>query len=111
MRFSENSDKFHRGLNAFAKLDHEVERLFNNNSITNEKLNNKIDKYDILLESCEGIPGYICKRVRAKYIDKNLPLMMIHVTEIEIQEHNIKIKALSPTSSFCDNEIIVQTAL
>ena len=90
MRFSENSDKFYRSLNAFSKLDHEVERLCNNDSMTNEKLNAIIDKYDTLLEGWEGLPEYICKRVRAKYMDKNLPLMINYVTEIKIKKHNIK---------------------
>ena len=106
MKFSENSDKFYRSLNDFSKLEHEVERLCNNNSMTNDKLNAIIDKYDTLLQGCEGIPNHIRLRVRFKYLDKNLPLMLNHVTETEIQQHNIRIKALSPTNSFRNNEIV-----
>ena len=108
MKFSENADKFYGALNSFSKLEHELERLCNNDTMTNEKLNAIIDKYDTLLEGCEGLPEFIRKRVRAKYIDKNLPLLVNHVTEIEIKKHNIKIQALSPTNSFADNEITVQ---
>ena len=110
MKFSENADKFYRALNSFSKLEHEVERLCNNESMTNDKLNAIIEKYDTLLESCEGLPEYIRKRVRAKYIDKNLPLMINHVTEEEKLEYISRLRTISISNSFKDNEIVVQTS-
>ena len=112
MRFSENADKFYRALNSFSKLEHELERLCNNDSMTNEKLNAIIDKYDTLLEGCEGLPEYIKRRVRAKYIDKNLPFLINHVSTAEKLEHVSKLRTISLSNSFVDNEVIhVQTAL
>jgi Zn-dependent M32 family carboxypeptidase len=113
MRFSENADKFYRALNNFSKLEHELERLCDSNLMTNEKLNAIIDKYDSLLENCEGLPEYIKRRVRAKYIDKNLPLMINHVTDEEKLEHITRLRTISLSNSFGETqpEIIVQTAL
>jgi hypothetical protein len=49
-------------------------------------------------------------RVRAKYIDKNLPLMINHVTDEEKMEHIARLRTISVSNSFADNEI-VQTSL
>ena len=79
-----------------------------------ETLNSMTGKYDSLLKSCEGIPEYIRKRMRAKYIDKNLPFIINHVTEIEKQEYIIRLRTLSPSNSFGDVEhpkIFVQASL
>jgi hypothetical protein len=110
MRFSENADKFYRALNAFSKLEHEIERICNTDSMTPERLNSIIDKYDSLLESCEGIPEYIKKRIRAKYINKNLPFLINHVTDIERQEYITRITTTSPTTSFNDT-VVIQTTV
>ena len=80
--------------------------------MTAEKLNGIIDKCDTLLEGCEGLPQYIRKRVRAKYINDNVPLIMNHVTEIENPEYVTKNRTLSPTTSLGDTpEIVGHTAL
>ena len=108
MRFSENADKFYRTLNSFSKLEHEIERICNSNNMTAETLNAIIDKYDSLLEPCEGIPEYIKKRVRAKYINKHLPFLINHVTDIERQEYITRMRTISLSNSFDDPNFVVQ---
>jgi energy-converting hydrogenase Eha subunit G len=102
LRFSENGDKFHKLFNAFSKLEHTIDKELNSNTMTPDKLNSIIEKYDLLLETCEGIPGFIKRRIRAKYIESNLPFMINHVTPMERQEHIIRTKTLS-NPSFGDN--------
>ena len=36
MKFSENADKFYRALNSFSKLEHEVERRCNSDTMTHQ---------------------------------------------------------------------------
>ena len=111
LRFSENGDKFHKLFNAFSKLEHTIDKELNSNTMTPDKLNSIIEKYDLLLETCEGIPGFIKRRIRAKYIESNLPFMINHVTTREREEYIIRTKTLSPNPSFSDIEanVVIQT--